>query len=1009
MQNRKGLVALLVVGAVIVGLTALFNYSRAIVVEPPVKFTITTITLAKATASKPYSQQLEADNGVEPYTWSMTPGIDGALPNGLKLLSNGQVSGTVNINVTAGTYSFTAVAKDSTKPTSKTAAKMLKLTVVAPDNLGGNENVYSLLDSSQLPTTGQVGNRWFGIIRLKNPDSRYNYMDIGSASNFTELGLTYTKNEPFLNGNYKRLDIMPNNPAQFALKAGKLDLYIYLKDCGLWDCSTLPGGPAHYTVEFAGSIPNSDLAIDSSGLGVGTAGAPYSGKLSAQNAVNPHWTLGDNNLSDFGLRADPTGAGQTFTITSIDNASAKQGTATGKITLTSQRTKDSGVDNVIGYFTIKINPVGGGGGGTITSPKINSFLVSDKRSITVTEGDSITFKWNVANATDVQIMGRLAPEDQQGQRDICKDKRDSGCKLSGSLTVNISRSSAFTLKAINTDKTSNKSKTSTASVYVIVRPKPVPAKQYGTLVMEGMLDSGSGYKSYSGRVVPAANGNGWKLSKDNKEQEGLGINSVPKVFNRATGKFKLEFVSDNKNFTLFDPLGRKISATFDSITSEPSDGVLGVNKKVTFTINFKTNAAETGVVIQPTNINIITGNTGTFTLKLKDGTNVTNSATWKSSDSSIVSVIGKGEVKAGNTSSNTSNTPVTITGTYNGQSASATVTVINQNQTGGSLKVTVQDSAGASLSDVSLFLDDGAKPTASTYSDGAYKISNLIAGVHSVQAKKTGYANSAKTNVSIKEGKISNLSLKLNKSGSTGGKFGVELKITKVTKYSDGSAKLNFNVQPTGGDNGQLIDYYVWFNCKQNYQGNNLQEAKEKCGGNMMGLNQSSAGQCRINKDTSPKDDGGTCTQIKYTDSVFDPAKFFDAYTKKDQSYIKVIAKRGEELAQAIKLITWSAGTSMLDDSFVAESSDVEEAPAEEQVAEVTPVLDEQEAEAITETPELALMGETVLPNKSVITQTLDTMDSITLPIFYYAQKTFWSVVDTVMRKRPGPCKYHEC
>lgn len=608
----------------------------------------------------------------------------------------------------------------------------------------------------------------------------------------------------------------------------------------------LPGAPVPKTKDYIvkinildekGSLPTptpgeSELAIDYSGLKSGAVGVDYAGSLKATNANLPIWNLGANNLSDYGLTAPTSTSGSEFRIS---GRPIKEGTATGTIVLKSRAGKNE-TDEISGDFKIEIKK-GGGGGGVVTSPKINSFKFDNgKKSITVTEGDSITFKWDVSNATDIKIMGRLTPQsatDPAGQKNICEELAAEKCGLAGELEVNISRSSSFVLKATNT--VADKSRTSSASVYVIVRPKPVPAKQYGTLLIEGKLDG----KTYSGRIVPSASGNGWKLSKDNKEQEGLGVNSVPKAFNRAVGKFKLEFNLSDKNFTLFDPLGRKISAVLDGIV--PSGDVsLGVNKTVKFIINFKS------LKVTPTP------------------------------------------------------TP-TLTPT-----PTPTVTLTPTPTPGGTFNI--------KLGALKLFGKD---------------------------------------------------------------KYGNKKVYTEIGK-------------PTGVSSNETISYRIFLKCSGPQIGRGPSCSDSDYNSNVS----TSAGQCKVAQHAEL----GGCKNLSATQAPFNGGKDIWTYyypldkTNTNDYYVVLEAIRDNTGAKIIvtKKITKSEHDklALLDDSTVAESSDVEEVVVEEQVAEeVTPVSDEQETEAIAETPELALVVGTVMPNKSIITQTLDVMDSITLPIQFYTEK----------------------
>lgn len=371
----------------------------------------------------------------------------------------------------------------------------------------------------------------------------------------------------------------------------------------------LPGVPVPKTKDYIvkinildekGVLPTptpdeASLGIDFSGLKAGTAGRPYSGAIKAKNAKNPKWILGSNNLSEFGLTAPASSYGSSFVIRSINSTSAREGIAAGTVTLVSRmgKTKDGEVatEEISGDFKIEIKK--NGGGGSLISPKINSFKVNNVRSARVTDGDEITFSWDVRDdvaagfETSVEILGRLTPQsasDPAGQQNICVKAGQEKCGLSGSVKVNIHRSSAFTLKAKNT--LNGKSKISTSAVYVIVKPEE---NKFGTLVAEGTLDG----KQYAGRVIPIINNEEksgedvWKLLKDGKEdgQEKVNINSLPTVFNRSVGNYKLELDSSVSGFKLISATGKKISAAIKDIS--PNGGELKSSGTVRFGINFK--------------------------------------------------------------------------------------------------------------------------------------------------------------------------------------------------------------------------------------------------------------------------------------------------------------------------------------------------------------------------------------------------------------------------------------
>jgi hypothetical protein len=82
---------------------------------------VETTSLPEATTGVHYEAQLMASGGSEPYKWKSK----GALPKGLKLSTKGLLSGTPT---TSGSYSFTVIVTDSSKP-AKSADAMLTLVV----------------------------------------------------------------------------------------------------------------------------------------------------------------------------------------------------------------------------------------------------------------------------------------------------------------------------------------------------------------------------------------------------------------------------------------------------------------------------------------------------------------------------------------------------------------------------------------------------------------------------------------------------------------------------------------------------------------------------------------------------------------------------------------------------------------------------------------------------------------------------------------------------------------
>jgi hypothetical protein len=70
---------------------------------------VTTTTLSAAALGVPYSETLQAEGGIPPYTWKRQ---SGKLPAGVKLQSNGVLTGTP---CTPGSFTFVVEVQDRSK------------------------------------------------------------------------------------------------------------------------------------------------------------------------------------------------------------------------------------------------------------------------------------------------------------------------------------------------------------------------------------------------------------------------------------------------------------------------------------------------------------------------------------------------------------------------------------------------------------------------------------------------------------------------------------------------------------------------------------------------------------------------------------------------------------------------------------------------------------------------------------------------------------------------------
>lgn len=113
---------------------------------------ITPVTLPQASVTVAYSQQLTADGGTTPYTWSLA---GGALPSGISFSSSGLISGTTS---SVGSFNFTVQVSDlngCVKQQSLALGVGCAAITITPSSLPGA--VVGSAYSQQLSATGGVG------------------------------------------------------------------------------------------------------------------------------------------------------------------------------------------------------------------------------------------------------------------------------------------------------------------------------------------------------------------------------------------------------------------------------------------------------------------------------------------------------------------------------------------------------------------------------------------------------------------------------------------------------------------------------------------------------------------------------------------------------------------------------------------------------------------------------------------------------------------------------------
>jgi hypothetical protein len=94
----------------------------SITINKPPPLSVATGSLPDGIVNTSYSQNLQANSGVPPYTWSLANGT--LLPTGLSLSSTGTISGTP---IVTGSFTFAVQVQDSSQPNPQTASAILTI------------------------------------------------------------------------------------------------------------------------------------------------------------------------------------------------------------------------------------------------------------------------------------------------------------------------------------------------------------------------------------------------------------------------------------------------------------------------------------------------------------------------------------------------------------------------------------------------------------------------------------------------------------------------------------------------------------------------------------------------------------------------------------------------------------------------------------------------------------------------------------------------------------------
>ncbi len=269
----------------------------SLVTTPAAALAVST-TVPVARQGQSYSASLAATGGTSPYTWAIT---SGALPAGLSLQSDGDVSG---MPTGTGSATVTVQASDSATPSAHAQAAItftvlpapaLRITSAAPVN--GTQGSYY---SHHLMTSGGVGQTAWSIVSGALPS-----------------GLTLSQ--------YGLITGTPTTAGSFTATAAVVD-------------SATPT-PAGLTTQLTISVHAAALQI-SGNAGAASVGKPYVASLYATGGTGSYvWSIGSGalpdgiSLADGQLSGTPTTAGSfTFAVDVSDGQSA-DGVASTPVTI----------------------------------------------------------------------------------------------------------------------------------------------------------------------------------------------------------------------------------------------------------------------------------------------------------------------------------------------------------------------------------------------------------------------------------------------------------------------------------------------------------------------------------------------------------------------------------------------------------------------------------------------------------------------------------------------------
>jgi len=369
--------------------------THAFTVSIAAGLTITTTSVPNGIVGNAYSATLNAQNGVTPYTWTVS---GGSLPAGLSPSAAGVISGTPSA---AGTFPFTVRVTDSSSPTPQAATQLLSITIASVLNFpapslprgiqglpypsascsaSGGTPPYSFVTIGALPAglamnpstcaitgmpTAAVGTAFTIKVTdsgIPGPQSASQPASIAIGPAF---GITTSTVPNGLTGQPYSVTLTTQNgtPSIWVIAPGALPNGLTLgSTTGVISGTPTAVGTYSFTVKvtdsgspaqtathsFSNVLVSAGLTITTSGLGTATVAVPYSATLTAQNGTPPYtWALSAGSSLPDGLTPPDPSTG------TISGTPKTPGTTTFSITVTDNGTP---VQSTTEQFTIVVNP-----------------------------------------------------------------------------------------------------------------------------------------------------------------------------------------------------------------------------------------------------------------------------------------------------------------------------------------------------------------------------------------------------------------------------------------------------------------------------------------------------------------------------------------------------------------------------------------------------------------------------------------------------------------------------